>query len=89
MVKEMVFNCESKKNETKTYEEIPKTEEEIKEEREQEILSELKMLDNTVDRQWEDYYIKWEITPVDRIAVVIIQKEELRKELQNLTKVGE
>lgn len=66
--------------------EIPKTQEEINQERENEILTELKKLDDTVDRQWEDYYIKWEITPVDRIAVVITKKEELRKELQNLNK---
>ena len=67
--------------------EIPKTQEEINQERENEILTELKKLDDTVERQWEDYYIKWEITPVDRIAVVITKKEELRKELQSLSGV--
>lgn len=66
-----------------------KTEEELKQERIEEIKIQLETLDGTVERQWEDYYIKWEITPVDRIAVVITQKEELRAELQNLTKVGE
>ena len=67
--------------------EIPKTEEELKLERIEEILSELKALDGTVDRQWEDYYIDNNKTPVDRIAVVIAEKEELRKELQELTKI--
>lgn len=64
--------------------EISKTEEEIKQEREVEILAELKTLDGTVDRQWEDYYIDNNKTPVDRIAVVITRKEALRKELQAL-----
>ena len=64
--------------------EIPKTEEEIKQERIEEIIAELEVLDNTVDRQWEDYYKRENITPVERIAGVIAQKEELRAELQRL-----
>ena len=64
--------------------EVAKTEEEIKQEKEQEILSELEVLDDTVDRQWEDYYIKWEITPVDRIAVAIAKKEALRQQLKEV-----
>jgi predicted nuclease with TOPRIM domain len=69
--------------------EIPKTDEEIKQERIEEIKTELSSLDTTVDRQWEDYYKRENITPVDRIAVVIAKKEELREELKTLTKVGE
>ena len=64
--------------------EIPKTQEEINQERVKEIKEELETLDNTVDRQWEDYYIREKVTPVDRIAIVITQKEELRKELKLL-----
>lgn len=63
---------------------VPTTEEKI-----EEIKKQLVKLDSTVDRQWEDYYIRENITPVDRIAVVITKKEELRTELQELTKVGE
>jgi hypothetical protein len=68
---------------------IPKTEEEVNQERIEEIKAELSSLDTTVDRQWEDYYKRENITPVDRIAVVIVRKEELREELKNLMKVGE
>lgn len=68
---------------------VPKTEEEVNREKIEEIKKQLSKLDSTVDRQWEDYYIRENITPVDRIAVVITKKEELRKELQELTKVGE
>lgn len=69
--------------------EIPKTEEETAQERIEEIKSELESLDDTVDRQWEDYYIREKVTPVDRIAVVITKKAELREELKALTKAGE
>lgn len=69
--------------------EIPKTEEEINQERIEEIKIELEKLDATVDRQWEDYYKREGITPVERIATVIAKKEELREELQTLTKAGE
>ena len=64
--------------------EIPKTQEEINEERVEEIKIELETLDETVDRQWEDYYIRENVTPVDRIAIVINQKKELREELKTL-----
>lgn len=64
---------------------IPKTQEEINQERAEEIKAELKELDGTVDRQWEDYYIRENVTPVDRIATVITQKEQLREELKTLT----
>lgn len=64
--------------------EIPKTPKEINEERVEEIKIELETLDETVDRQWEDYYIRENVTPVDRIAIVINQKKELREELKTL-----
>lgn len=64
--------------------EVPKTDEETKQERITEIKEELEVLDKTVDRQWEDYYTREKITPVDRIASAIAQKEELRTELQIL-----
>ena len=67
-------------------EELPKTENEIKQERLNEIQENLEVLDKTVDRQWEDYYIKNNVEPVERIAVVIKQKEELRAEYQTLEK---
>ena len=65
--------------------EIPKTQEEINNERVEEIKYELETLDRTVDRQWEDYYIRENVTPVERIQVVIIEKEKLREELKALT----
>ena len=68
------------------YEEREKTETEIKQERMNEILLELEQFDKTVDRQWEDYYIDNNKTPVERIAVAIKQKEELRAEYQTLEK---
>lgn len=68
--------------------EIPKTQEEIKKERINQIKNQLEVLDSTVDRQWEDYYIRENVTPVERIAVVIAQKEELRSELQSLNEEG-
>lgn len=64
--------------------EIPKTQEEINSERAKEIKAELQNLDSTVDRQWEDYYIRENVEPVERIAVVIHQKEVLRRELKSL-----
>lgn len=63
---------------------IEKTQEELDAERINEILKELKELDKTVDRQWEDYYIRENVTPVNRIAVAISEKEDLREELREL-----
>lgn len=57
-----------------------------KKRRKEEILEELEQFDKTVDRQWEDYYIDNNKTPVERIATVIKQKEELRAEYQTLEK---
>ena len=65
--------------------EVPKTEEELNQERIEEIKSELEDFDKIVDRQWEDYYIREGVMPVERIRVVISKKEKLREELNLLT----
>ena len=64
--------------------EVPKTEEELNQERIEEIKSELEDFDKIVDRQWEDYYIREGVMPVERIRVVISKKEKLREELNVL-----
>lgn len=70
--------------------EILKTEEEINQERIEEILSELKVLDDVIKRETEQLYSDVGITPsYQPMADTIVKKKELRKELQNLTKVGE
>lgn len=70
--------------------EIPKTEEEINQERIEEIKAELKQLDNIIKRDTEQLYKDINITPsYQPMAETINRKEELRKELQNLMKVGE
>ena len=69
--------------------EIPKTEEEINQERIEEIKEELNSLDSTINRATEDLYILTDLRAYDTIEEVITRKEELRKELKNLTKVGE
>lgn len=53
---------------------------------EERIIEKLEVYDQTVDRQWEDYYIREQVEPVERIATVIAQKQELRQELQELLK---
>ena len=69
--------------------EIPKTEEEIKQERIEGIKAELNSLDTTINRATEDLYILTDLRAYDSIEDVITRKEELRKELKKLTKVGE
>lgn len=69
--------------------EIPKTEEELNQERIEEIKNELNQLDNTINRATEDLYILTDLRAYDTIEAVITRKEKLRKELKNLTKVGE
>ena len=69
--------------------EIPKTDEEIKRERIEEIKAELNSLDTTINRATEDLYILTDLKAYSTIEEVIFKKEELRKELKNLTKVGE
>lgn len=69
--------------------EIPKTEEEINQERIVEIKTELNNLDTTINRATEDLYALTNTTPYKSTQEVIAKKEELRKELQNLTKAGE
>lgn len=71
---------------TKTEEEVNKH---IKEKKIEEIKSELNGLDTTINRATEDLYILTDLRAYDTIEAVITRKEELRKELQNLTKVGE
>ena len=68
---------------------IPKTEEEINLERIEEIKNELNSLDTTINRATEDLYILTDLRAYDTIEAVITRKEELRKELKKLTKVGE
>ena len=62
------------------------TEEEIKQERIEEIKSELNSLDTTINRATEDLYILTDLRAYDTIEEVITRKEELRKELKNLTR---
>lgn len=69
--------------------ETPKTDEEINRERIEEIKAELSGLDTTINRATEDLYVLTNTTPYTTIQEVIAKKEELRKELQNLTKEGE
>lgn len=70
--------------------EVPKTEEELNQERIEEIKTELARLDNVIKRDTEQVYSDIGITPSYQPMVdTINKKEELRKELQNLTKVGE
>jgi len=69
--------------------EIPKTKEEINQERIEEIKSELNELDTTINRATEDLYVLTNTTPYTTTQEVIAKKEELRKELQELTNGGE
>lgn len=69
--------------------EIPKTEEEIKQERIEEIKAELSQLDTIINRSTEDLYVLTQTTPYTTTQEVITKKEELRAELKNLTKAGE
>lgn len=69
--------------------EIPKTEEEVNQERIEEIKNELNSLDTTINRATEDLYILTDLRAYDTVEQVILRKEELRKELQELTKAGE
>ena len=69
--------------------EIPKTKEEINQERIEDIKSELNELDTTINRATEDLYVLTNTTPYTTTQEVIAKKEELRKELQELTNGGE
>lgn len=64
--------------------EVPKTQEEINKEREEEIKNELVILDNTINRATEDLYTLTNTTPYQKTAEVIARKEELRQELKSL-----
>lgn len=67
--------------------EIPKTQEEINEEKTEEIKNELVILDTTINRATEDLYTLTNTTPYQKTADVIARKEELRQELHTLTEV--
>ena len=64
--------------------EVPKTQEEINEERVEEIKNELVILDDTINRATEDLYTLTKTTPYEKTAEVIQRKEELRQELKSL-----
>lgn len=64
--------------------EVPKTQEEINEERAEEIKNELVILDTTINRATEDLYTLTNTTPYQKTAEVIARKEELRQELKEL-----
>lgn len=65
--------------------EIPKTQQEIDNERAEEIKSELTDLDNTINRATEDLYTLTKTTPYASTQQVINRKIELREELKTLT----
>lgn len=64
--------------------EIPKTDEELNQERIEEIRTELNNLDTIINRATEDLYTLTEITPYESIQDVINRKIELRNELKIL-----
>ena len=65
--------------------EIPKTQEELDEERTEEIKAELVQLDITINRATEDLYDLTNTTPYETTQNVINRKKELREELKTLT----
>lgn len=66
--------------------EIPKTEEEINQERVEEIKAELEQLDVTINRATEDLYNLTNTTPYKSTKEVIDRKEALRTELKELNR---
>lgn len=64
--------------------EIPKTEEEINQERVEEIKAELEQLDVTINRATEDLYVLTDTIPYKSTQEVIDRKEELRAELKKI-----
>lgn len=66
--------------------EIPKTEEEINQERVEEIKAELEQLDVTINRATEDLYNLTNTTPYKSTKEVIDKKEALRAELKELNR---
>ncbi len=63
---------------------ISKTQEELNEERKDEIKAELENFDRTINRATEDLYTLANVTPYEKVADVIQKKKELRTELQSL-----
>ena len=86
MVNEMIYNCNDKIIEIREYEEMPKTEEEIKQEKKEEITAELKYLDGTINRATEDLYNLTNTTPYKSTQEVIDRKEVLRARLKELNR---
>lgn len=66
-------------------EETPKTQEEIKLEKETAIKIRLARLDETINRPTEDLYELTNTTPYEAVQKVIKEKKELRGELQKIT----
>ena len=64
--------------------EIPKTEEELNQERVEEIKTELQELDKTINRATEDLYSLMEVTPYQTVQETIDRKNELRQELKQI-----
>lgn len=64
---------------------IPKTQEELDEERVEEIKSELISLDDTINRATEDLYDLTNTKPYESTQNVINRKKQLREELKTLT----
>lgn len=64
---------------------IPKTQEELDEERAEEIKSELISLDDTINRATEDLYDLTNTKPYESTQNVINRKKQLREELKTLT----
>lgn len=64
--------------------EIPKTEEELNQERIEEIKTELQELDKTINRATEDLYSLTNVTPYQTVQETIDRKNELRQELKNI-----
>lgn len=71
-------------NETVWFEKRELTEDEIKEERTNEIKIELEELDKTINRATEDLYTLTNSTPYASVAEVISRKNELRQELKEV-----
>lgn len=64
--------------------EVPKTDEELNQEKIAEIKEELNELDKIINRATEDLYALTEVTPYQTVQETIDRKNELRQELKNI-----
>lgn len=64
--------------------EVPKTDEELNQEKVAEIKEELEELDKIINRATEDLYALTEATPYQTVQEIINKKNELRQELKTL-----